>query len=213
MSNQNNDADQVNYGIRAILKNPYTYTYFQRLMGSGSKYKRFIGDFIKPKAKARVLDIGCGSADILEYYPADIDYVGYDLSGEYIDYARKKYKDRGEFHQKRVSEMEFAEDKKFDIVYAGGLIHHLSDDEALGLFKIGKAALKDGGFMFTADPAWAEGRTKLSTYILKRDRGKHIREPDLYKVLAEKVFDNVEQHVLLDVGVPKRPNNLLKCFK
>jgi len=213
MDNQNNDADQVNHGIRSILKNAYTYTYFQRLMGSGSKYKRFMRDFIQPKTNARVLDIGCGSADILEYYPKGIDYVGYDLSGEYIDYARKRFGGRGEFHQKRVSAMEFSDDKKFDIVYAGGLIHHLSDEEAVGLFKIGKAALKDGGFMFTADPTWAEGRTKLSTYILKRDRGKHIREPGLYKKLAEQVFEQVEQHVLLDVGVPKRPNNLLKCFK
>ena len=45
----------------------------------------------------RVLDIGCGSGDVLQLMPSTVAYVGVDASKAYIEAARKRFWHRGEF--------------------------------------------------------------------------------------------------------------------
>ena len=44
----------------------------------------------------KVLDVGCGPANILAYLPP-VDYTGVDLNEKHIAYAREAYGDRGRF--------------------------------------------------------------------------------------------------------------------
>jgi trans-aconitate methyltransferase len=45
----------------------------------------------------RVVDVGCGTGEILDFLPAGIHYHGFDLDPNYIAAAREKYSDRGRF--------------------------------------------------------------------------------------------------------------------
>ena len=77
---QKGNVDQVTTGFRAVLSHPWVYDTFQNLMGARSGRRRFSTTFIRAYLGSRLLDIGCGTAWILEYLPVDIDYRGYDIN-------------------------------------------------------------------------------------------------------------------------------------
>lgn len=83
--------------LRFILANPFVYRLFSTIVGQGPARRVYVNEHIQPEKGSRVLDIGCGPADILEYLPENIEYVGIDMSGEYIEAARKRFGRRGRF--------------------------------------------------------------------------------------------------------------------
>src|SRR4051794_5347751 len=121
-------------GVRSILSSPRVYRLSQRLAGSARSHRRFLEDHVKPREGERILDLGCGPAEILQLMP-DVRYVGYDLNPAYIEEARRRYGDRGEFHAAAVEDVELPADS-FDVVMAIALVHHLDDDSARAFFAL-----------------------------------------------------------------------------
>lgn len=156
--------DQITTGIFSILNNPLIYSKFERMMGSMKKYKMLINEFMKPKPFSRILDIGCGTADILNLLPLTINYFGYDISAKYINFAKNKYGERAKFINKRVNDINLG-NNCFDIVFADRLLHHLNDIEAKKLFKIEYNALDDSDTMLTIDPTYSKGQSFLDKFI------------------------------------------------
>ncbi|MFZ5569873.1 MAG: class I SAM-dependent methyltransferase [Thermodesulfobacteriota bacterium] len=173
----------------------------------------YLERFLQPVNGKRILDIGCGCADILKLLPAGVEYVGYDLSREYIEYAQRKYGHRAEFHLKRVKDITLDEKNQFDIVLADGLLHHLSDTEAAELFRVGHDALSDHGFMFTVDPTVNSSQRLISRWISLMDRGMHVRTPEQYHRIACAVFPAVEITVIDNVSGRPQTGCFLKCYK
>ena len=60
--------------IKSILSLPACYRLFTRIVG-GDVWRVHTREYIQPRAGEKVLDIGCGPADILEYLPG-VDYLG-----------------------------------------------------------------------------------------------------------------------------------------
>ena len=203
--------DQITTGIRAIFKNAVVYKAFQRAIGIEKAFKNLIG-IMKPTSDTRFLDIGCGEGGILEFLPEGIQYVGYDLSKEYIDFAKKKFGNKGKFINQRVSAMD-VEGGPFDIVMAAGLVHHLNDEEAKELFRIGYDCLKPGGYMYTTDNAYYKGQSPIARYISSKDRGQHVRYPEQYQQLALSAFQNVEVIIRHDMIRLPQTACILKCRK
>lgn len=63
---------QVTTGIRSILSIPQVYDLVQRIMGAHSGRKNLVS-CMRVHPGQRVLDIGCGTAEILSYLP-DVKY-------------------------------------------------------------------------------------------------------------------------------------------
>ena len=213
MKKSTSNTDQIGRGLHALLENPLMYRIFQWVMGSHNKYRMYVKDYLKPFPGCRILDIGCGAALILEHLPLDVDYVGYDISAEYIAYAEKKFGLRATFHNQRVNEMQMQSSARFDIVMADGLLHHLNDQEAKELFKIGFQSLNETGFMFTSDPAFIENQSIIARCISLMDRGRHVRYPHEYKKIAETSFPRVEAHIIHNISNRPQTGCFLKCFK
>jgi 2-polyprenyl-3-methyl-5-hydroxy-6-metoxy-1,4-benzoquinol methylase len=207
------DKDEVNKGLRLLLGNPVLYTLFGQLMGLSNKYKMYIDKFIKPFPKMKILDIGCGTAAILDYLPLNIEYSGYDINPVYIKYAKKKYGNRATFHNMRVSEMVSMQTEPFDVVLADSLLHHLNNDEAKDLFHTGYTLLKDKGFMLTIDPVLIEHQNFISKTFCALDRGQHVRSPDKYKEFAQSSFKFIEFNLFKNTGILPLWGCLLKCTK
>lgn len=142
----------------------------------------------------RVLDIGCGPADILEALPP-VEYHGFDLSADYIEAARKRFGGRGTFHVEAVDAEQVKQYAGFDLVLATGVVHHLTDAEALDLFRVAAAALKPGGRLVTLDGCLVEGQSPVARWLLKRDRGQFVRGQAAYLALARAVFSKVQPTV------------------
>ena len=85
---------QITTGIRSILSKPSVYDFMQNIMGAQSFREKFVSLYVKPNAGSRVLDLDCGTADILNFLP-NVDYYGYDISKEYIESARRRFGSRG----------------------------------------------------------------------------------------------------------------------
>lgn len=71
-----------------LLAEPVIYRFFIKLVGSGKARKNFV-EKLGLKAGDKILDIGCGPADILEYLPETIEYIGFDSNKDYINVAKK----------------------------------------------------------------------------------------------------------------------------
>ena len=88
--------------LRNILAKPTVYSLFARLIGATSGRKQYVKRHIRPRVGDRLLDIGCGPADILEALP-EVDYHGFDLSPQYIESARVRFGTRGRFNVQAVN--------------------------------------------------------------------------------------------------------------
>lgn len=173
-----------------VLGLPALYRLLGTISGRTRQWRLFARHYIGARPGDRILDVGCGPADLLAELPADIDYVGFDQSKHYIDSARRRYGARGQFFAGTVdlALIDRLGAASFDIVIAHGLLHHLADREATDFFELARAALRPGGRLVTADGCYLDGQSRIARLLLKMDRGRHVRTEQEYVALASRSF-------------------------
>lgn len=183
---------------RKLLEVPLLYRLFRQFIGRDDMRQWYAQTYIRAQTGHRVLDIGCGTGDILNFLP-DVEYIGFDMDSAYIEAARLRFGSRGTFFCEPVGEGVNFQPASFDIVIAHGVLHHLNDDEATALFKIAHASLKSGGRLISIDPCYAEGQSMLSRFLVSRDRGAYVRSKSAYIHLATSEFAHVDTTVRHDL--------------
>jgi SAM-dependent methyltransferase len=198
-------------GLRSVLSLPRAYALFFDLVGGPGRDRVLVRDYIRARPGDRVLDIGCGPGTLVPLL-ADVDYVGFDLSPEYIHRAQSKYPDK-QFVCERVSAFTLKDMGVFDTVLALGVLHHLDDAEAMQLFQIAHDALKPGGRLVTIDGVWADGQSPIAKYFLSRDRGRFVRRADEYQRLGSASFSQIEAKVRHDLLRIPYSHVILECVR
>lgn len=179
------------FKFKSVLEFASIYRLFMLVTGNLRARSFFASDIVRARKGERVLDIGCGTGEMLHFLP-NVDYHGFDMNPRYVAWAQKKYAGRGSFRQEFVSTASLGRDAgTYDIVLASGLLHHLTDGEARDLFHLGLAALRPGGRMFALDGCYVGGQSALERRILASDRGQFVRTEDEYLRLARGVFPDV----------------------
>ena len=145
-------------------------------------------------------------------YLQSVDYLGIDVSPEYIERARRHFP-QARFVCQRVGRYDLADRDHFDIVLALGVLHHLDDTEALTLFQIARDAMKPGGRLITIDGVWTDGQSRVARYLLSRDRGRFVRSEAGYREIASQVFPDVQAHVRHDLLRVPYSLVILKCVR
>jgi SAM-dependent methyltransferase len=186
-------------GLHRILNRAAAYGLLQKLLLRGGSRERYVREFVRPFAGCRVLDIGCGPADILEHLPATLaEYAGFDMNPAYIEAAQRRWGNRGRFRCLKVDAAAIGEGDRYDIVLANGIVHHLDDAEARTLFSIARRALRPGGRLVTYDNVYIENQHWFARWLIARDRGKAVRTREAYEALARGSFRQVESAILHD---------------
>jgi len=198
-------------GFRAVFSSARIYNLAQRMVGAEKARRLLVQHYFPPQGGYRMLDIGCGTAEILRHLPMDIDYYGFDASDAYINQARQTFGDRGTFKAELVREATLQHTEPFDIVLAFGLLHHLGDEEARTLFSLAAHALKPNGKLITIDPVYADSQNPLASWIISKDRGQCIRSPEGYNELAKDTFNQVSGTVRHDMLHMPYSHLILEC--
>lgn len=188
---------KIKVDIKKILALPQVYNIWQKFLGDYKLRKIYCKDYVRAKEGNRILDIGCGPANMVEYLPADIDYVGFDDSKSYIENAKENFKNYSFFCQRVNFAQNF--DEKFDIIMANAVLHHLDDSEAEKLISFAYANLKPGGRFITLDGCFVENQSFVKKWLLQHDRGNYVRTKDEYFKLFSKHFNQIKMNVREDL--------------
>ncbi len=198
--------------LTQILNFPYLYLAYRGLVGGKRATSTFVREYVRFKSRDRILDIGCGPGEALEYF-SNVEYIGFDSNLAYINLAKKKYGENAHFFCGMIDKITLESFDKFDLVMAVGVLHHLNDNQSLALLKLAFNALKRGGRLITFDGCFVAGQSRIARFIISNDRGQFVRTQDGYANLASKVFSRVE--VSLRDDLLRIPYNhiILECIK
>lgn len=201
---------QTTERLRVLLSHPLVYRWFQNALGANRARKVFATEYVRPMTNQKILDIGCGPADILMYLP-EVHYTGVDLSEKYIKQAVKNFGDRGNFFVCDLSEIAIQAHEYFDIIVTSGFLHHLADNHVKELFLMAKNMLKNGGRLITIDPCYTADQPMLAKYLMGKDRGRYVRDAAGYLGLARDAFPQVTHRVRSDLLRIPYTHCILEC--
>ena len=196
--------------IGSPLARPGAYWLVQRLLGATAVHRRVVTHHGRITPGQRVLDLGCGPGRVLDVLP-EVDYLGLDVSEEYIAAACERYGSRARFRCVDASYADLDREAPFDVVLMMGVLHHLDDAAAGRVARIAAAALHEGGLLVTLDPARTPEQATVARWLTGRDRGAEIRAPDAYRRLAEPAFGDVSVSVYDALARVPYTHAVLEC--
>ena len=126
--------------------------------------RRIVDAVVAPKPGMRVLDIGCGVASTLTAFHPDYACVGYDLSADAIEFARRQHPEF-ELHVGTSSDA-VASARAVDVVLMNDVIEHVPDDRAMLAEVVG--AMRPGAVLVITVPAdvrlWSPHDERMGHY-------------------------------------------------
>jgi SAM-dependent methyltransferase len=115
---------QTSAVVRLALGHAWAYRILQKILVRSNTRQSVIGRYVQPRARDRIVDIGCGPADILEHRP-DVHYFGIDINPDYVRVARDRYGARANFIEGGLETLRDIPATSADIVMALALLHPL----------------------------------------------------------------------------------------
>lgn len=191
---------QKNNGIYSLLSNTFFYSLIQKVMSGTSFRKKIVKKYIY-KNNAKVLDIGCGPAEILDCLPK-IQYYGFDINPIFINSAKKKYEGKGKFYCKKFTSKDIKNLPKFDHVLLLGILHHLNDKEINELMFNIKKVLKKNGNIITLDNIFVDNQNFIAKFLIEMDKGENVRSKKGYLNILKNHFKKINSKIYHQKFIP-----------
>ena len=131
---------------------------------------------------AVILDVGCGTGEALDYLRSFREYHGFDPDARAIDYLRKRRARSGVHAYDRELVREDVERIRPTTALLIGVLHHLSDREALEILDV----LCTGDHVQrvrTLDVRTIRGHT-INNLFVAFDRGRYVRSTKALEALV-----------------------------
>lgn len=206
---------QTTTGLHRLLSHPIVYDAFQSLLGGESARRAIAAQYIRARSGDTVIDIGCGTGNMLAALPEGVRYHGFDLSPQYIEAARRRHADREDcqFHCADIAVLDSDRIPDCDLAIAFGLLHHLDDDEATEFFRILRPKLPPGGRIVTIDNTLIPGQHPVARELIRRDRGRNVRSPEGYLCLVPDGYAGKEVAIRHDLLRVPYTHLIMTCTK
>lgn len=197
-----------NRGIRSLLTLPWVYNAYQNLVGATAGRRWVCEHFWRLQPGQRVLDIGCGPGSAIQLLPDGVQYVGFDISEDYIRHAQRRFAGQPDKTFVLGSPDEFIAStpnamKNADLVVMNGLLHHLDDQSAITALKLARATLAPQGRLVALEGTYLVRQARLSRWFVGLDRGRNVRSEPEWRALTGKVFDRFNTCIL--TGLDRTP--------
>lgn len=184
-----------------LLGIPFVYEKIRPLVVGGLDMSPSYAN-LQASSEDVVVDIGCGTGDILNYLKSFKALYGFDTDKGAIEYARKRASGLSNVHfESRVLEREDLTRIAPDLVMMNGLLHHLDDDSACALLSM-CLSTPSVRRIATQDVVYLPGEP-VSNLLAWLDRGKHVRAPEGFKALVSRAGGRV----VADTFMRSHPTN------
>jgi SAM-dependent methyltransferase len=171
--------------ITSVLEHPSVYRLWQGpFVGSKLAPLRRHNDLTKAR---RVLDVGCGPGTNAREF-SGVDYLGVDLSPEYVAYARRRYGDR--FAVVDVRHDPIPGEPLYDFILVNSLFHHLDTATVTSTLSALATRLTDDGHIHIIDLELPQSPA-IPRRLAQWDRGKFPRSLEGWNELFSRVFEPV----------------------
>ncbi|MCK1341049.1 class I SAM-dependent methyltransferase [Bradyrhizobium sp. 38] len=184
-------------GLYRAIRLPAVYKGLMSALGADNAIRRYVSEVLEPAPGIKMLDVGCGPANVLAYLPA-LDYTGIDHNENHIAFARQLYGSRGRFIVGSADQLH-QDGNSFDLINVSAILHHLDDDQAKAMFKSLKPLLKHGGRITTIDNVWLPRQRAIAKFINNLDSGMNIRTPEGYLGLMSGLGYDIQPRVFHDL--------------
>lgn len=183
--------------MKRLLNYAIFYNFYQNLIGCNRFLKNYTKDYLKLKDGDKVLDLGCGTANMVKYFPSGvkIDYTGIDFQKNYIDYCSKKYKNYTFICKNLLDEINL--DKKFNIIYSEAVLAAISDEQIYKMFVTIQKHSDKNTRIILSDMNYKEDASFLMRFLQSNERNKNVRRKDDYIKLLTDYF-NIDKVYELD---------------
>ena len=173
-----------------LMGHPFVYDRVRPWVVGGIDMTAFY-ESLESETTDVIVDVGCGTGDALRYLSNFKAYYGFDIDARAIESARSRTVGRPEvtFEARQVTAEDLASLQP-SLVILAGLLHHLDDEQAVGLLEQW-AASPSIRRIATQDVVFLPGE-RVSNILARLDRGRFVREEDGYRALVERAGLRIE---------------------
>jgi len=177
-----------------ILGHPFVFNRIRPLFVGGIDWSPLY-EALDAGPDSVILDVGCGMGIAHEYLRGFRAYFGFDTDPVAVNMARQKSAGPNIQYQCRLLTEGDIKTIRPTHVLLSGLLHHLSDADALKLLRMcGDTPSVDR--IATADTVYIPGR-HLSNFLAYLDRGRFVRTIEGFAALAKQAdIDIVRQQIV-----------------
>lgn len=168
-----------------LLHFSFVYNFVQHLFLAKNNRKHLL-NIIKINEGDIIIDIGCGTSEILDSITRNIKYVGVDENIRYVESARKKFGARGAWFVGDASSVRIPSGGQVTFLLLA-LLHHLDDHTCetllrhLDLLRLQSPRAR----IVVVDPCVSHQQSWIWEAITRADRGRFIRTEEAYVQLLE----------------------------
>ena len=136
-------------------------------------------------AARRVLDVGCGPGTNTHHF-SGADYLGIDFNPAYIESARQRT--GRDFVVADVTKYQVADDRRFDLILANSLFHHIDSENTRRILAHLATLLAPDGHVHIFDLVLPE-RLSVARFLARADRGDYPRPLEEWRTLFSEAFE------------------------
>lgn len=174
-----------------VFDNANIYKIFQFSIMRRNTLKIIRDEVLKPDNVQNVLDFGCGIGYHSLEFP-NSNYFGIEPIEGCIEKANAMHSgDRRTFLLGDHTALMEVPSSSYELIIAIGVLHHIDDEVASEFIKESYRILRPGGRLTTLDPVFHEEQSRLSKWIVGRDRGEWVRNVYDYQQIFNQNFSGV----------------------